>query len=343
VAPRRAEGVRTRKSTLADGLQTQRSRLEARLDDAAMSHRAALLEEDGHPPPTLYHYTGADGLIGIVTSGRLWASGIGYMNDATEETYAASVIQRAVDDVADRIPRSEIMDIFRQMVVPRIGHSSDAMARPFAACFSAVDDLLSQWRGYGSGVGGYALGFASNQINAGSVDDPVPTPFTLRKVIYDPDRQRDLAVQVTEAIMSVVASLEPHIRRGADAAALGVACGSRLSWYLTELLVSFKHRSFAEEEEWRLVHLRPGQASVPGAPVERSPVSVRAGAGFLVPYVELVTTRDLLTEADRVPLVDVVRGPSPQPELADDALRLLLEQAAYSDVQIRPSAVPLRA
>ncbi len=43
------------------------------------------------PPEFLYHYTGQDGLLGIVEKAELWATKIQYMNDATEFGLALSM------------------------------------------------------------------------------------------------------------------------------------------------------------------------------------------------------------------------------------------------------------
>ena len=41
-------------------------------------------ERRAGPPPALYHYTDAAGLLGIVTHGELWASNAAFLNDTTE-------------------------------------------------------------------------------------------------------------------------------------------------------------------------------------------------------------------------------------------------------------------
>src|SRR5216683_1419399 len=46
----------------------------------------------GQPPETIFHYTTAAGLLGIVRSNRLWASDLLYMNDSTEVEYGRQLI-----------------------------------------------------------------------------------------------------------------------------------------------------------------------------------------------------------------------------------------------------------
>ena len=47
-------------------------------------------------PETLYHYTSAEGLLGIVSSNVLRASSALYMNDASELEYARDLIQKII-------------------------------------------------------------------------------------------------------------------------------------------------------------------------------------------------------------------------------------------------------
>jgi hypothetical protein len=41
-----------------------------------------------HPPGILYHYTTQTGLLGIITSGEIWASHTQYLNDVREFPHA---------------------------------------------------------------------------------------------------------------------------------------------------------------------------------------------------------------------------------------------------------------
>ena len=45
------------------------------------------------PSAILYHYTSPAGLLGIVKSRSLWASGIHYLNDSSEYRHAVGVLQ----------------------------------------------------------------------------------------------------------------------------------------------------------------------------------------------------------------------------------------------------------
>src|SRR6516164_4036522 len=50
-------------------------------------------------PPTLYHYTTAQGLLGIMESNRLWATNVRFLNDPSEIDYAICIIRESLGSV----------------------------------------------------------------------------------------------------------------------------------------------------------------------------------------------------------------------------------------------------
>jgi hypothetical protein len=55
------------------------------------------------PPELVYHYTDAAGLLGIISSGTLWATDIEFLNDAQELTYARATVLDELRARADEI------------------------------------------------------------------------------------------------------------------------------------------------------------------------------------------------------------------------------------------------
>src|SRR5687767_12593532 len=48
-------------------------------------------------PAELYHYTAAQGLLGILTSKSFWATDLNFQNDAMELKYASKLINEILD------------------------------------------------------------------------------------------------------------------------------------------------------------------------------------------------------------------------------------------------------
>jgi hypothetical protein len=97
----------------------------------------------------LYHYTSVNGLRGIVDSGNVWATHLGFLNDLSEG-------RAALEDEAYRARLAE----------------TDRRSPLFIASFCRHQELhqqknglLSQWRGYAGEGGGYCVVFDEERLD----------------------------------------------------------------------------------------------------------------------------------------------------------------------------------
>ena len=97
----------------------------------------------------LYHYTSVNGLRGIVDSGNVWATHLGFLNDLSEG-------RAALEDEAYRARLDE----------------TDKRSPLFIASFCRHQEphqqkngLLSQWRGYAGEGGGYCVVFDEDALD----------------------------------------------------------------------------------------------------------------------------------------------------------------------------------
>ena len=97
----------------------------------------------------LYHYTSVNGLRGIVDSGNIWATHLGFLNDLSEGRAAAS----------DEAYRAKLEE-------------TDKRSPLFIASFCRHQEphqlkngLLSQWRGYAGEGGGYCVVFDEDALD----------------------------------------------------------------------------------------------------------------------------------------------------------------------------------
>ncbi len=135
------------------------------------------------PPDELFHYTSAEGFLGILATGRLWAARVEYLNDATEFGYGTSLLQEVLEKKKTEVPPGWKSEFLTRCLrgIP------DAWCTYFVACFCTDGDLLSQWRGYGSRGGGYAVGFQARRLGTGGAQE-----VCLRRVLYEREQQRPL-------------------------------------------------------------------------------------------------------------------------------------------------------
>jgi len=157
---------------------------------------AAELRSLAQPIPTtpLWHYTSGAGLIAILKSSAIWSTHVSCLNDATEVLYATSLLTKAIDErSAKSIPRSHQESCLYDALSSRLADGVH-LSRWFVACFTTKNDDLSQWRAYGGGEGGYALGFDA----AGMCDVFRNSNCVLAPVVYDHDRQLQTCRQIVE-------------------------------------------------------------------------------------------------------------------------------------------------
>ena len=284
------------------------------------------------PPQTLYHYTTAAGLIGLLQSNRVWASHAGFLNDASEVVYAQRLVAGVLDQRASGISDEIGAEFFRR--AQRMAEPTSGYREFYVACFCEDGDLLSQWRAYGSAGGGYSIGFASHEI--GMRWQLLPE-FFLRRVLYEEDVQVDLVTKVVDrtlkTLLSSVGGQSLEEANSTIAAALMF-----LDDHLAEYLFTFKSSTFAEEKEWRAVlNLYSFERDD-----RLSKLEFRNSNGLAVPYFALDLSPSAGVNTDRLPITSVRFGPTLHPDLAERSLQMVLRRHRYSFAQVFRSNVPLR-
>jgi hypothetical protein len=329
-----------------DESQAARSATSAKLIPLEQAFLTRLTR--GQPPDTIFHYTTAAGLLGIVKSNRLWASDLLYMNDSTEVEYGRKLIIEVAAAVAGeaKCPMAQTLCKSIDTVLYPVGMIGGGF---YAACFCEEGDLLSQWRGYSGGVGGYSLGFKVRDLQRHRRESAPERQFVLRPVVYDTAEQRELVraflLDIDGALAELLAGdLAP---REQEVHAIAYATIQR---QMLECMLTMKNPAFREEREWRLILYRSGWGREPEATVDYRPTR-----SFIVPYVALDITPmgpDVLEHVpahalaaarayNRVPLATVIVGPSAHPMAAAAAIRTMLRDL-HSNADVINSKVPIR-
>jgi hypothetical protein len=261
------------------------------------------------PLVPLFHYTDTKGLLGILNSNCLWATSALYLNDSSEYKYGLNLIKQAVRERS----RSTNDDEERSALEFVWDGLSEVFPTVCIASLTQKGDLLSQWRAYARN-GGFALGLhADNLRNLAHT-----LGFYLVRCIYDPEEQQDAVQRLVDEFCEVIASPD-----GDDWAALR-GCVTAA----TRLAVMFKHRSFEEEHEWRLMSLRP-----------IAELDFRPGVSTIVPFTKFCLPSDRNSY-----LQSIIVGPTPHPELARHSIETLLRKLGVSDPEKRvtETSIPYR-
>jgi hypothetical protein len=219
----------------------------------------------------------------------------------------AEEVARELKDEADRAKKSD---------VGRYASASDAA---YICCFCGREgDLLSQWRGYGSGV---AIEVAPECFHpiAGIKNNVGVMRFW--PVYYEDDAKN----AKIEQILNYWAE-QPSPVKNAIAT-------------LKFFVPTFKHKSFRQENEWRLIF-------TPDPSCDVKP-KFRTSRGLLVPYFELAGLASQgngsLARSDPTLKIRSVRiGPGPYQDVNARSARVLLDSHGFQDAPVNLSEIPYR-
>ena len=271
----------------------------------------------------MYHYTSPEGLLGIIANNEVWMSDYSFLNDAEELTYGLAVAKQRFEAAAAEIP--DAADVLTRLGNPR--DLSDI--RVCVGSFSMVGDSLSQWRAYGS----LAIGFQVGGLMFGYNNS-----VRLDRVIYD----REVQNKLIDLYAHLAASAYAKDKEGSHASK-AESLYARGGEELLEMTAFFKHPTFADEHEARLVHIEDRKV-YENLRIERPPHRFRTAGGLLVPY---VTTKDLVTlpgkYPDRLPIAEIIIGPTRHADVLQRGIERLLASYNYDSVKILRSTAPLRS
>src|SRR5215207_4115315 len=113
------------------------------------------------PPDTLFHYTSATGLFGVLESGNIWATKIQYLNDNSELQLAFDYIRAEIRRQRKGVGKTRDKD-FTDMLFTL---DTTANTNVGVASFTEMGDQLSQWRGYCEIGKGYSIGFNGAKLD----------------------------------------------------------------------------------------------------------------------------------------------------------------------------------
>jgi len=210
------------------------------------------------------------------------------LNDASEADYAWHLTAELLDKY-----HPNVSDFDRHRFKTQLTDYMFRLYTPFVACFCQNGDLLSQWRGYGSGGEGFAVGFTFRWLSSLET-----IGFRLQKVIYDRALQEDLILMYLMQVSSVAA--DASFSQEEQSQIWQGAAGVLAPW-----VVMFKDPTFVEEQEWRLVN------------VNLMPTVLYRRSGHrIVPYVDIpisdeLRQRGITLRQDELEVNVVLIGPAP--------------------------------
>ncbi|KRR08451.1 hypothetical protein CP49_31405 [Bradyrhizobium valentinum] len=311
----------------------------------------------------MFHYTSAEGLVGILQTQSLFATHSAFLNDSTEcriirdillprleselrEATPKLIERRVIDpkiltDFGDELFRQEADNMLHAMSQATNNTTpyfitSFCVHQPNTPAYS--DGLLSQWRGYAKG--GFAIEF--DEIGIDDLNAAERTRYRYQGIITNTVAYNDHESRVSKKDFeglgtALLKSLIPKIAdRLTDI--LGPKTTNDFAGPFLATSPFLKHPSFEEENEYRIVALcnRP---TVYEENDERDakPIQFRSRAtGQLIPYIALY--HELKTV---LPIKSIIIGPHPNQSERQMSVEILLEKIGVN-VPIKISLIPFR-
>jgi len=196
----------------------------------------------------------------------------------------------------------------------------------FVCSFCESGDLLSQWRGYSNG-GGVSIGFSVEKLDAAAGRQG----FQLVRCEYHDFKQK----WMTQLFVR-------HFLKTSDPNKTPEEKANALASSFITTAARFKHSSFREENEWRLIGQRLLGQGV---------IKARTISNGLLPYTSFDLKADIFPKRHLSPygandedigVSQVVIGPHPHQALQGTAMWILSEQHEVHVPQTTASQIPFR-
>lgn len=289
--------------------------------------------------PTMFHYTNAAGLIGILKNREIWATGSNYLNDPTEVSFAAIALATALREnlggaEVDQSNAQVALDLLERAYIDP--HSPDQYRedRSFISSFSRTDQSLTLWRLYG-GPNGFCIGFDEDHLLrwTNSLEYPSDDPNSLsaeKREEFDALRsnfqlsariedvtygEEHVAPVLTEVMAAPCEPEQPYVDE----------------WRLREAmnkLASIKHPAYEDEKEVRLIVQEVHHHALDP--------DVRVSAtGSLVAFRRIVFPFEAVQSITLAPGAN-----APQQRRALEALMARGGRGPYSHVEVRECGLP---
>jgi hypothetical protein len=303
---------------------------------------------------TLFHYTTANGLLGILRNNEIWSTAYYCTNDESELSAGKGVLtsifrSKTHQMIQEADPRVNIFrnrgvdirdyaDKFEQIILSLALHFFCVYITCFCKPSSEEDflhGLLSQWRGYGID-GGYALQFSRAKLQARveQVYKDDRLSYQLQDVYYSPDNPlKDEVLKHSEAFTSAYLNhldtlVNWDFNKQTMRSPIANLPGGPLE-SLLDFLIHTKNGHFNEEKECRMSLLEPVSS---GSGV--LPVDYFNRNGLLVPFIRTPTSFTVLDCVDWI-----IVGPGPRIGDRFNSITQLVRKMGL-EIKVRPSHIP---
>jgi hypothetical protein len=304
--------------------------------DAWTDAQLQLAQTSNRIETTLYHYTSAAGLKGILESESVWFTDYRHLNDPSEVIHGIDMSHDVIRDL--KTGNDGRVGLFLDMLADLMSPANFSRALDyFIGSFSRARDDLGQWRAYADNGRGYAIGLSPRLFQIENTTDMRPDEAAfVGPVMYDIGAvctRHGIAIEKAMTIFLEMANAHDGLMRDKTVGIPfmeGLAKAVIASPLIWNCLTS-KHPAYAHEQEVRLIILGLHEKLKPY-------IKTRVRGSEIVPYIP-----HKMPIRARHSIGKVVVGPAADPD-AERTVRTLLESLGVdAAVPISRSDIPYRA
>ena len=282
------------------------------------------------PDKILWHYTNGNALISILDSMTIYSTQISCLNDSSELRYGATLFREGLLSTRSTYVDDEfaikIVDSGLEYFKENPDFPAQASTPHFVTCFSEEEDDLSQWRAYGGGENGYAIGFKTGDLWG--------RPNTIvARISYDGALHRTLAKGAADAMVRFCLD-GLRKSRSVDVLKFGEEFLGEWEKAITMVAPLIKAPGFSKECECRIVtgltandlqHLRFTQK-----------------ANMMARHLPLRPPLQTPVDPYRLPVAKIMVGPCRHPQISRNSVDTLLRQKGYPAGLVSISKIPFQ-
>lgn len=311
----------------------------------------------------IYHYTKFSTFEKIVKNSELQGTHLRYMNDSQELKHGLNYFEDCINKIAIEDSQytsissnqiSRLLTFLRRFIKNNRDFldSDKKLIQSYATCFSINGDQLSQWRAYGKE--GCCIGFDAMAIKESFEKDLGigNSMVKLLRIIYNQDEQIKIIHKYIDFLINDFASIIndekikdlnqdlPEDINDLEKRALVLIFQEYFS-YFDQIVSCFKHYSFKEEEEIRLLYIyypNNGELNPP-----KTNVRLRADKYF-IPYYVFSTNGEGNSKNQKLPIKEIYLSPEYSSNFNEVVygVKILLKENGYDPetIIIKPSSSP---
>lgn len=294
--------------------------IESILGSFYAQHRALIdnIQLSDPFPDTIYHYTSASGLNGILDSKTIWFTRWDFLNDLTEHQIIHKIIEECLTEFDGEANFTkhvrDINRLFQMGKKPNYFFSVDRDI--YLASFSKDGDSLPLWMGYtkSSKHDGYNIGFNSKLIRETNDD------LCIAPIIYDIEQQKCIIRNFIQHLALIWSQQTKSQHPKPD---ISQQIQHSIFDFTSEVGPLFKHYCYSHEAEVRII-----------VRANKENAKIRSANGLLIPYVPVPFEKKVVR--------NITVSPSLDSESASNGIRSAIETYGYK-ATICLSSLPFRS